>query len=239
MQNNISRSFILKNSLAAVSVTFFGGGFIATDGIECRIHRFDENGRYVCCGEAVRPYRRIRVFNGCATALGCDCGDPKLYLLDENLDEYDYVRLDISGCGCSCGCEDFGEMTDASLTTIGNEIFIIGVFRSSAYLFDSTGKRLTKLCGAVGEEILTDFISLGNDIFSMSTLNKSVRTVTVRDNGRESSAILERGHTLRMLFEHEGDIYGLFGKNYIYNRIIKIYSDGTLILPKPSGIDCE
>ncbi len=239
MQNNIRRSFILKNSLAAVSVMFSDEGFIASDGIECYIHRFDANRRYVCSTETVRPYRRIRSFNGCITALGCNCGEPELYLLDENIDEYDYVRLDISGCGCSCGCEDFGELTDASLTMIGSEIFIIGVFRGGAYLFDSSGKRLTKLCATSQNEILTDFISPGNDVFAMSTLDGSIRMITVRDNGRESSAILERGHTLRMLFEHEGDIYGLFGKSYIYNRIIKIYSDGTLILPRGTEIDCE
>ena len=241
MQNNIQKSFILKNSLAAVSATIFNDGLIASDGIECYLYRFDEEGRHSCVIQTARPYRRIRISGECITALGSDCSEPKIYLIDRNFQEYDYVRLDISGCGCgcTCNCEDFGELTDASLTKIGSEIFIIGVFRNGAYLFDNSGKRLTKLCATSQSEILTDFISLGNDVFAMSTIDVNTRTITIRDNGHESSAILDRMYTLRMLFEHNGEIYGLFGKNYIYNRIIKIYSNGLLLLPNNTGLCCE
>lgn len=241
MSDNIYRSFVLTNSLAAVSAITTDNHTYATDGTESNIYKFDADGVFINSAETVRPYRRLRQNNCCTTALGCNCASARLYLLSDRFNEYDYIELDTSGCecGCSCGCDDFGELTDASLTTIGTQLYIVGAFRKSAYLFDTSGKRLTQICNAEPDEIITDFIALGNEVFAMSTLCGSTRTVTVIDNGKESSAILERGHTLRMLFSQNGDIFGLFGKGYIYNRIIKIYSDGALSLPTSGGIRCE
>ena len=150
-----------------------------------------------------------------------------------------------SGCnnGCNIGCsmlctwdcglgsEPFSELTDASLTQIGNETYIVGVFPKGAYLFDLNGRLTEQLCKTEGSEILTDFIHLPSGIFAMSTLCGNLRTVTVHDNGNIQSCILDRSHTLRMLIDVNGEIHGLFGQNYIYNLIMKIYSGG-LNLPR-------
>lgn len=241
MLDNTYRSFILPNSLAAVSATAASCETLATDGTESVIHRFTPDGAFCETINTVRPYRRLRQGNGCYTALGCNCASAGLYLLSSRFDEQDYISLDVGGCNCNCncGCDDFGELTDASITYIGDKLFIVGAFRKSAYLFDTSGKRLTKICTAESDEILTDFISLGNNVFAMGTLCGNTRTVTVIDNGKELSATLERGYTLRMLFSENGNIFGLFGKNYIYNRIIKIYSDGVLSLPTAANVKCE
>lgn len=235
MWNNIYRNFILNNSLGAVSAITDENSTFATDGFECKIHEFDSENNYIDCHRTIRPYRRLRSNdNGCGnTALGC-CNSARVYFLSENFRETGYVQLDIScewGCGCSCGCDDLSEITDAMLVNSGNETYIIGAFRKSAYLFDINGNRLTKLCSADGNEILTDFVTLGSNSFAMGTLCGNSQTVTVSEGDNIQSAVLARGHTLRMLIPSGNELYGLFGREYIYNRIIKIYSNGILQLP--------
>lgn len=236
------RSFILNNSLAAVSALPLDDSTLATDGFNCHIHIFELDGSFREKAETQRAYRRLRsdLRTNQLTALGC-CNENRLYFIDENYNECGFIELDTScdfGCRCDCGCDDLSEVTDASLTTIGEERFIVGAFRRSAYLFDMNGRRLTKLCETDDDEILTDFVHAGNDLFALSTLNNRTRTITVSDNGCIQSAILSRTHTLRMLIAMDDGIYGLFGQNYIYNRIIKIYSDGTLRLPS-RGFLCD
>lgn len=236
MADNIYRNFILNNSLAAISAVALDDITLATDGQECKIHEFDVAGNFNEYHCTARAYRRLRVNDQTCltTALGC-CNSAKVYFLSDRFRENDYVELDTScehNCGCVCGCEDFSELTDASITVVGNEELIVGAFRKSAYLFDMDGRRLTRLCTADDGEILTDFISLGNGIYAMGTLCGNTQTVTVSDNGNTQSAILSRGYTLRMLIPDGSEIYGLFGRNYIYNRIIKIYSNGILSLPR-------
>ena len=118
------------------------------------------------------------------------------------------------------------------VTSIGNEMYIIGAFRQSAYLFDSDGKKLTKLCSTEDNEVLTDFVSLGNGVFAMGTLCGNTQTITVSDGETVQSGILPRGYTLRMLIPEGNILYGLFGRNYLYNLIVKIYENGDLSLPK-------
>ena len=209
------RRFILPNSLAAVSVMTKNETTYATDGIECRIHVFDENGVRCGCVDTLRPYRRLRSNGSCQnmTALGC-CNQARLYFLDENFSEIGYVELEKScngetdcGCGCGCNCsvnrESFSvspnEFTDASLTRIGNEEYIVGVTPKNACLFDTCGRRVAKICQAECGEIITDFINPRNDFFAMITQNGKIRTVTVSKDGIEQSAILVNGYTLRML----------------------------------------
>lgn len=239
MTDNIQKIFTLYNRLAAVSAQPLCDRIIATDGINCSIYIVNENR---CCNEsicAVRPYRRLRSTscNDGYTALSC-CNDNNLYLLDDNFCENGYITLEsaVNGdCGCSSCCGScsgtLGTLTDAMQVCIGSNTFILGSFESGAYLFDSNGKRMTQLCSADNGEVLTDFITFGDEKYAMSTLCGNRRTVTVNDSGTVQSAILERGRTLRMLLSENGTVYGLFGRHYIYNQIIPIYSDGRLILP--------
>lgn len=234
MESNINRVFTLDNSLAAVSAFVRGEDIFSTDGIECIIHRIGSDCDQ-CITRTLRPYRRLRRSeSGQITGLGC-CESTRLYFLSDCFNETGYVTLDTSRSACGC---DLGILTDASLTTIGSESFIVGAFEKNAYLFDMNGKRLTRLCTAERGEVLSDFISLGNDLFAMSTLKGNLRTVTVTDNGKTFSGILNKSHSLRMLFSVGNDIFGLFGQSYIYNRILKIYSCGEFTLPETQGF-CE
>lgn len=240
MEENNCRGFILSNSLAAVSAVPFDNYTCATDGVECLIHRFELDGTSDDCIRTIRAYRRLRRNSDTCTttALGC-CNSNRLYFLTDNYIEQGYTELDVSceyGCGCDCLCDDLSEVTDASVTVIGSDEYIVAAFRKSAYLFDMNGKRLTRLCVAEEDELLTDFIYPESGLFAMSTFRNNRFTITVSDNGTVHNAILERGNTLRMLIPLEDGIYGLFGRNYIYNRIIKIYSDGVLRLP--TGREC-
>lgn len=237
MKNNNETTFTLNNSLAAISATIVDNGIIASDGIGCSFHFFDESGNFCRTGDAFRPYRKIRKreCDEFFTALGC-CERSLVYFLDCNLNEYCVIELETENgcsCSCNCGCDEFTELTDASITRISDENYIIGAFRKSAYLFDMNGKRLEKLCETAKGELLTDFVSIGQNTYAMGTLQKNNVTVSVFDNGKIQSAFLEKGFTLRMLMPSENrEIFGLFGNNYIYNKIIKIYSDGILSLPR-------
>ena len=159
-----------------------------------------------------------------------------MYFLNESFCENGYITLDASSnCNCSENrCRTSGTLTDAIQVCIGNNAFILGAFDNGAYLFDSNGKRMTQLCSTDNGESLTDFITFGDEKYAMSTLCGNKRTVTVSDSGTVQSAILGKGFSLRMLLAENGIVYGLFGRNYIYNQIIPIYSDGRLILPELS-----
>ena len=142
-------------------------------------------------------------------------------------------------CNCNCGCNclsnsentNCSELADASIARIGGECFLVGTFAKNAYLFDINGKNPTKLCTADRDERLTDFIVFGEEKYAMSTIKNGLRTIAVSENGITQNGILNRNLSLRMLFANDQTVYGLFGQNYIYNRIIPIYSNGILTLP--------
>lgn len=237
MSENNCNTFILNNCLTAVSAATQNGNILATDGIECKIHIFDGCGHFCGCEKTERPYRRLRydTQSNSFSAL-CGCNRAALYCIDCGFNENGVIELDTSdehrcSCRCGCDCDDFSEPTDASITRIGGEPFFIGAFSKSAHLFDSNGRRLTRLCKADRDELLTDFIAFGEEKYAMSTLKNGIRTISVSENGVTKSAVLNRALSLKMLFAENGIVYGLFGKKYIYNRIMPIYADGTLNLP--------
>lgn len=242
------KQFILANSYAAVSVLEKNERIYATDGIECKIHIFESDGTAVDNICTLRPYRRLRRYGSSEmmTALGC-CNQRRVYFIDGNFQERGFVELDSScvseqncGCGCGCNCainpesDVCGEdgLIDASLTCIGNEAYIVGVFPKTACIFDMNGNRVTQICQADCGELLTDFITPNENLFAFSSVKGNIRTISVSENGITQSAILGRGHTLRMLiYSENNEIIGLFGNNYIYNRLIPIYQNGILSLP--------
>ncbi len=237
MENNSNRSFLLDNCLAAVSAIPFSQCTYATDGHNCCIHIINNNGCDNCCRPTFRAYRKMRLnpAAGQVTALG-QCSGRRIYLLSEDFCEKGYIDLNTSrqnGCGCG---NSSGQLEDASLVCIGSEIFIVGAFSDSVYLFDSDGKKVSRLCNAENHESITDFIYPKSELFALATLCGRNQTVTISDNGILHSAILQGCYTLRMLFSEGDDIYGLFGQNYIYNKIYKIYSNGVLTLPRGDSL---
>lgn len=229
MKENIYRNFTLNNSLAAISAIPYENHTLATDGANCFIHKIDTEGSYLCGYNTLRPLRRIRLTdNQCfVTALGC-CGDRRLYFLDENLLEKGFVELETPRIyRCS---RQLSEITDASVITIGSQKFIAASFTKGAYLFDMKGNLLEKLCETEGDEILTDFVYLDNDTFAMVTLCENKQILTVSNGIESQNHVIDRNYVLRMLIPRNGEIYGLFGQNYIYNRIIKIFSENILFL---------
>ncbi len=231
MSENSNLSFVLGNCLAAVSAVPLENSIAATDGFQSKIHLFELDGTQKGCVDTLRPYRRLRS-DGCSgyTAQSC-CNSTRIYFLDENFRETDFLDLNTRR-GCSCGGSSETEMTDSMTVCIGSERFAVGAFRRNAYLFDLKGKRLTRLCETAEGEVLTDFVYTGDGIFAMGTLNGNTTTISVSDNGTTARSILQSCYTLRMLIPIQNEIYGLFGKGYILNRIIKIYSNGVLNLPE-------
>ena len=234
MKSNNATTFVLNNSLAAISANLSNDGIIATDGLNCTLHFFDTEGNFERNERSIRPYRRLRK-SPCGdyyTAI-TNCESARVYFLDSHLNEFCLTELQQEGA-LSCRCYEPDVLIDASITTIGNESFIIGAFQKSAFLFDMNGNRLQKLCKTDNCEILTDFVSLGQDFYAMSTFKNKTRTISVSDNGIVKSVLLSNDLNLRMLLPQEGTLFALFGSNYIYNKIIKIYSNGVLSLPDGS-----
>ncbi len=233
MTDNVMRYFTLESSLAAVSAVMLGGSTLATDGVSPFIFEFDLNGNQTACHKTERPYIRLRAVEGGFTATG-GCGGQRVYFLNSQFNELDSVLLG-EPCHRQAYNNHTGCLTDATLTRLGSESFIIGSFEKSAYLFDTCGCRLTKLCTADTGELLTDFVPLGDGTYAMATKNSCGQSVTVSDGKSTQTASILNGYTLRMLIPSGNELFGLFGKSYIYNRIIKIYSCNTLLLPNGCG----
>ncbi len=230
---NIARRFILDNSLAAISAVPLSDSTVATDGLTSCIRRFSVGCQAFESIQTLRPFLRLReniVDSGYTAVSGCNA---RVYFLDDDFCETGFVDLDVTGCGCSCRCEsEFSELTDVSVACIGSESFIVASFKKSAYLFDRSGRRLTRLCETERCERLTDFIHPDSELFAMSVVTECARTVTVSDGGNIQTAILDSAYSLRQLIAMENrEIWGLFGLGYIYNQIIPIYQNGVLLLP--------
>lgn len=222
MYENIYRYFTLENSLAAISAIPFTDHTLATDGYNCQIHKINLQGDTVCRYDTLRPLRRLRQGEGACyiTALGC-CNDIRLYFLDENLREVGFVQLKTPRI-CGCTINGFDEITDASVVEMNGTSYIVASSVKGAYLFDLNGKYLETLCVADANEILTDFVYLKNGYFAMATLCGSKQTLTIANESKSQSLVLDRGLVLRMLIPTESGLYALFGESYIYNRIIKL-----------------
>ena len=233
LNNNALQTFILDNRCAAVSAVSTQENIAATDGKECEIHII--NGENACNRRinTLRAYRKLRAHGNCGyTALAC-CDRAEMYILDSDFREVDSLILDTTEpCACGGICEGDNNLNDASFTVIESEKFIVAAFDKNVYLYDLCGQRQSLLCTADRNEIITDFISPYQGLYAMSTVKAGIRTVTVSDGSDTHSAILGQGHTLRMLIDGgNGNIHGLFGKNYIYNKILPIYENGVFGLP--------
>lgn len=230
MDNNVIQSFILDNCLSAASAIPTENNIYATDGQSCCIHIIKCNCCNQCCQSVLRPYIKLRNNTQVGQITALDrCNSSRIYLLSDNFCEEGYIQLNSSSCGCGGG--NMGCLEDASLVCIGNEVLVVGVYPKGAFLFDTSGKRMTKLCQAEDGERLTDFIVLENQIYAMCAVRCNTQTITISDNGMIQSGILGNCLRLKMLIPKGNEVYGLFSQSYIYNKIIKIYSNGRLTLP--------
>lgn len=226
---NDSLRFMLDNSLAATSALIKDGNIYAADGKECNAHIFDLCGNFSHRIGTARAYARLR-FDGDSnvfSALSCGC-DGRIYCIDERFNEIGFTRISaLSGRSCESSA-----MTDASAVTLDGERFFTVSYEKAAFLYDSHGGPIRQLCKADNDEIITDFIMFGEERFAFGTQKCGFTLITVSDNGKVFTSMLDRGLTLRMLFSKEDTVYGLFGYSYIYNRICPIYTDGVFSLPK-------
>ncbi len=222
MANENTKSFMLNNSLAAVSALPLEEQILATDGFTPKIHIFERNGVFTDTAPTARAYRRLRCnpLNGNLTALAC-CNEARIYFIGT-----EYREL------CYCDLKDMGnEITDASVTLREEGAFIVAANRKNAFLLEPDGRPCDTLCKAEQGEEITDFINPTPELFALATVKNGACTVSVTENGITHTAMLSGKISLRMLLHSGGIVYGLFGFGYIYNRIIPIYFGGRLILP--------
>ena len=230
--NEINRkTFILHNRLCADSAISKDENILSVDGVNCHFYQFDECGSYITCLPTTRAYRKLRYYPQSDSYTALSCCNRTVYCIDGCLNENTAITLDRAG-ECTCACSNPMALTDASITRIGNEAFFVGVYTYGAYLYDMNGTLLTQLCRPDKDEILTDFIYYGNEKYAMISVKNDLTIVTISENRIIRSGIVKPNLSIRMLFENDGDIYGLFGMNYLYNRMIPIYSDNELTLPE-------
>ena len=226
MNCNECVNFVLDNSLAAVSAAMNGKHIYATDGHDCKIYKL-KCGCDVFCIPVMRPYRRLRTDPGSGgnryTALSGNCR--RIYFLCRDFAESGFADLETGFDG------DTGEITDAGITYVGGNPFIFASFDRNAYLFDMCGNRLSSIYSSPDGTLLTGFLSVTPTFYAASYIAGDFVIISVYDNGNTYTAIVPPGLSLRMLFAGDDGIYALFGANYIYNRICKIYTAGSLILP--------
>lgn len=227
MENNILRSFMLNNKLASVSATILPDSTLATDGFNCAVYHFDLCGNLIGCTNTAHPYIRVRKIDSGYTAINrCE---NRIYFLNDCFVVQDFIDLRASsqnGCG-----RNGGVLTDSNLVEIGTEFFVSGAFPENAYLFDTNGRKFTRLCQTNTNEYLTDFLYISDNLFAMSSIQGKNRIITVSENQNTFSGILNSAYNLRMLIHYENAIYGLFGRCYLQNQIIKIYENGIFRLP--------
>lgn len=222
--------FTLGNGLAAISATRNESRITATDGQGCQIHFFNTDGTLcerIC---SARSYRRLRpcAVAGGYTAISC-CDSSDVFILDNCFNENARITLDSP---CDCRRSGINGLADAQSVQGEGKSYFIGTFSQGAYLFDKNGSRLRCLCSAESGESLTDFISFAEESYAFATIRKSTQTLSVSVGGEISSVVIPRKYILRMLFFENSTVYGLFGRNYVYNHIIPIYTNGVLSAPK-------
>ncbi len=222
--------FTLGNDLAAVSAITEEGRITATDGQNCQIHLFDSAGRLTERICSARSYRRLRRFGqtNAHTATAC-CNSSDIFILDDSFNENARITLD-SPCACTrCGVNG---LVDAQAVCSEEGNYFIGAYSQGAYLFDENGARLKRLCRTDADEALTDFIAFGEECYAFATVCGNTQTVSISLCGDHTAYSLPRRYILRMLFYENSTLYGLFGRNYLYNHIIPLYRNGVFCLPK-------
>ncbi len=218
--------FMLNNSLAATSALIRNDHIYAADGKECNIRVFDLCGNFSSRICVTRAYSRLRYNEGeCNfTALGCGCGN-RIYYIDTSFNELGYTQL-------STDCLQLravGALTDISTANMADGNFIVAAFERAVYLFGYDGKQIREICRADGCETITDFLVFGAEKYVIGTRSNDVSVITVSDNGEKQSVIVDSRLSLRLLFASGSNVFGLFGHGYIYNRILPIYSNGSIL----------
>lgn len=222
-------SFVLDNRLAAVTGAFSGGETYAADGIDPRIYNVTSRGSECGCREgcgcyeactSARPYRVLRADPDSAgkrfTAVTGD--NARVYSLDGCFAETGYIVPRTGG----------RTVTDACVYLSEGERRIAAVFGNAACGFGTDGSFKELLWRAPDGAYINSFWALTPDYRAACYTENGMDFFTVSENGRESAVPVPAGLNLRSVFAGDDGLYGLFGENYLYNRIARIYSNGTV-----------
>ena len=222
-------SFVLDNRLAAVTGVFSGGKIYAADGIGPRIYDVASRGDECACSEGcgcheacptVRPYRVVRSYPEPSgkrfTAVTGDSA--RIYTLDGCFAETGFIAPRTGG----------RTVTDACAYRSGNGSGIAAVFADAACGFGMNGEYKELLWRAPEGAFINSFWALTPDYCAACYSRNGTDFLTVRENGKESISPVPAGLNLRSVFAGDDGLYGLFGENYLYNRIARIFANGAI-----------
>ena len=194
MGNSVSRAFLLEGNLAATSAFPDGDGITAADGRLKYVYRFFADGSHKKIS-TLRAYRRIRKDRAGGGA-GCTalCGAAqRIYSTDADFTEKGFTDL-YADTGTN-----YGVITDAGSASVGGKRYFYAAFAKEACLFDLCGSRVATVYSAPEGAFLTDFLPVTADYFAAAYEKRGMRFVYVNENGKEKTAAVPAGLSLRMI----------------------------------------
>ncbi|MBP5156201.1 MAG: hypothetical protein J6252_06450 [Clostridia bacterium] len=222
-------SFVLDNRLAAVTGVFSGGKVYAADGIDPRIYDVTSRGSECSCSEGcgcydacptARPYRVVRSDPEPSgrrfTAVTGDSA--RIYTLDGCFAETGFIAPRTGG----------RTVIDACAYRSGNGTSIAAAFGNAALGFSGNGEYKELLWRAPEDSFINSFWALTPDYCAACYSRNGTDFFTVLENGIERTAPVPAGLNLRSVFAGDDGLYGLFGENYLYNRIARIFANGAI-----------
>ena len=228
-------SFILDNRLAAVTSAFSGAGIYAADGAEPRVYDVSARSGECGCGEGcgcypscttVRPYRVLRSDPTSAGRYTAVTGtDRRIYTLDNCFSETGYTVVQNGG----------GSVTDACVYRADGETRYAAVSGNAACGYDRNGNFEELLWSVPEGAYLNSFWALTPEYCAACYSRGGMDFFAVRENGVQTSVPVPEELNLRSVFAGDDGVYGLFGINYLYNKIARIYANGAVSFEKLSS----
>lgn len=223
-------SFILPNGLAAVSAAYNNEKIVAVDGTTCNIFTFNLDGCICDRLESLHPYRKIHYdFRTCRYLALSGNDNRRVFFLNCSLEEVGSVFLDLE-TDDEEDEEDTYELMDASPDARNSESVIIATHRYSVRAYTVNGEEIGFVRPIDTSRLNQNFVYSGQTE-AFSYIRNDVSFVSIRNGTRNFTGAVPVEFSLRTLIsDGQGNVYGLFGYQYIYNYILPIYLNGEYVL---------
>lgn len=229
-------SFILPNGLAAVSAAFHNEKIVAVDGTTCDIFIFNLDGSPCDKQESLHPLRKIHYdFRNCRYLALSGNSNDRVFFLNCSLEEVGSIFLDVD-TDDEEDEEDTDELMDASPDSRNNESVIIATHRYSVRAYAVNGEEIGFVRPIDDTRLKQNFVYSGQTE-AFNYIRNDVSFVSIRNGTQNFTGAVPAEFSLRTLIaDGEGNVYGLFGYQYIYNYILPIYLNGEYVLSAADNV---
>jgi hypothetical protein len=229
-------SFILPNGLAAVSAAYNNERIIAVDGSTCNIFIFNPDGSICDKKDSLRPYRKLHYdFRTCRYLALSRNDNRRVFFLNCSLEEVGSVYLDLEN-DSEEDEEDTYVLLDASPDSRNNESVIIATHLYSVRAYTVNGEEIGFVRPIDESRLNQNFIYSGQTE-AFNYIRNDVSFVSIRSGTQNFTGAVPVEFSLRTLIaDGEGNVYGLFGYQYIYNYILPIFLNGVYVLSAADNV---